>query len=242
MREISEHLHTLLQKGSLNRISLRMASLPRAIQRSPSPVPKKSISINLLDLNKKHDRTAITPCIPPPQQSKSDILVSDLLGNEKAYEKELLKLLEKAKGTAYEASMRKFIANKLGKEYTPPDNAYSETASYGTEEEQELLNHSKYMKQRQKIDMLAQPLHRTEPDVCKVQALHKLTEFNTLIIQTTPRKFNYMSTNNLGRQRPPPTQADHRKPIGSGPISVREFNSWLRRTNRWKQSLDESVC
>lgn len=59
--------------------------------------------------------------------------------------------------------------------------------------------------------------------------------------QISPRKFNYISTNTLGRQRPPPTMADHRKPIGSGPISVREFNSWLRKTNKWKQSVDDSI-
>lgn len=143
-----------------------MTSYPRAFQRSPSPVPKKSISINLMDLSIKQGITAISPSIPLSQQRKSDVLVSDLLGSDKAYEKELLKLLEKAKGTAYEASMRTFLANKLGREYIPHDNAYSETASYGTEEEQELLNHSRYMKQRQKIETLAQPVHRAEPEVC----------------------------------------------------------------------------
>jgi hypothetical protein len=190
-----------------------------------SAQPTKSISINLMDLNRKYER----PKSPSPyvvkqeQHSKSDVNVSDLLGSDNAYHKELHKLLDKAKGTPYEASMRKFITSKLGHGAVPP-GLYepSEAFSLNTEDEEDLHRHKKYLKQREKIDELATPLHRTDR-------------------AESPRRFNYASTNSLGRQRPAPSQADHRKPIGSGPISVREFNTWLRRTNRWKQGVNDSV-
>lgn len=146
-------------------------------RRSPSPQPKKSISIDLMDLNKKYERKESPQRYSGPQLTKSDVSVVDLLGNDNAYKKELLKLLEKSKGTAYEGSVRKFLTDKLGKDCVELQKNDADASSYGTAEEEHLFRQKNFEKQRSKIDILAQPLIRSDP---KVQiALHLILMYST---------------------------------------------------------------
>lgn len=148
---------------------------------SPNPQPKKSISINLMDLNKKHARKeSPTACIAP-QISQSDVRIDNLLGNDNVYEKELLKLLEKAKGTPYENSVRKFLSSKLGTSHVTPSRDDTDASSYGTAEEDLMAKQRALSRQRTRIDVLAQPLLRQEPQVPVRMRNNIILQYNIII-------------------------------------------------------------
>ena len=71
------------------------------------------VSISLADLGPPSPPADINAA---PARVKSEQVVSSaLLGTDSEYEKELLKLLGKSKGTPYEAAMRKFLESKISK-------------------------------------------------------------------------------------------------------------------------------
>ena len=136
---------------------------------------RSSVSVNLMDLGRKYVKEGPPEPIRATQEqlSASNSRVSELLGEDSVYFKELQRLLEKAKGTPYEASMRKFICSKMGLQHESVDSEKSDTISLNTEAEAQLSKQKIRMSQQDKINELAQPLHRTEPEVMKVYYLNQ---------------------------------------------------------------------
>ncbi len=118
------------------------------------------VSINLADLSKKEDK--------PKAKPEISISSSSLLGDELVYQNELTKLLEKSKGTPYEASLRKFLESKIAKQGGKLGSKYvSETNSLSEEDDYEDKKQTAYLKQQLKTEELAAPTVRLELKVNK---------------------------------------------------------------------------
>lgn len=112
------------------------------------------LSINLADLPKKDEK--------PKEQNKISINSSSLLGDELVYQNELTKLLEKSKGTPYEASLRKFLESKIAKQRKLGNKYSSDSVSVSEEDETEERRQSAYLRQQLRTEELAAPTVRLE--------------------------------------------------------------------------------
>lgn len=189
----------------------------------PSGGMSRYVSISLADLGPPSPLADINAA--PARVKPEQVVSSALLGTDSEYEKELLKLLGKSKGTPYEAAMRKFLESKISK--GRKDFIPKSLDSRGEPEPRHVVpitNHPNIQQQQQKvIEDLSRPLDR---NIKKEEPVGKIAV--------------YASTNTLGRQRP--AQKTPRDPTPDRTqVSVREFNRWLRRTKKWQDASNQAV-
>jgi hypothetical protein len=133
---------------------MRAASSASSLSQEKDP---KVISINLNDLHNANYNK---------ENQSSKIKISSLLGTESDYTNELLKLLEKSKGTPYEASLKKFIATKNS---IPNPLLHEDVQSQNDNSEHVEQAYNKvYIHQVQKVNELARPIQKPDVQVYKM--------------------------------------------------------------------------
>lgn len=208
----------------------------------PSGGMSRYVSISLADLGPPSPLADINAA--PARVKPEQVVSSALLGTDSEYEKELLKLLGKSKGTPYEAAMRKFLESKISK--GRKDFIPKSLDSRGEPEPRHVVpitNHPNIQQQQQKvIEDLSRPLDRNIKKVLVKLIWCLLWENYLNLLQEEPvgKIAVYASTNTLGRQRP--AQKTPRDPTPDRTqVSVREFNRWLRRTKKWQDASNQAV-
>jgi len=185
------------------------------------------------------------------------------------YEHELNKLLAKSKGTAYEEALKRFVENKLleqrqqlllGERHkSESTRLYEQELRVVAKAEEEKAKERKQEQHKARmpewLDEMAKPKERL---VWKGKTHQNSGEL----------LFDRMSTNHLGRQRPPSVSAEERQAMkeaalaaaaknakkaaiagggggGEGTpmavVAVGEFNKWVKDKMKWRKDVDTKI-
>ncbi|RYH07447.1 hypothetical protein EON65_41760 [archaeon] len=237
--------------------------------------PSKRIQLTLEDLGTASLASApstpfSTPNIPYNASSSSRSLAG-AAGESVDYKQELAKLMMRSKGTPYEKTLKKFVESKLSEMERHEVERQNELNMLRVDPESEeitLLN----LSPRHKFDSSqtqSNNLYAFQPYTHTAQSnnQHRLEEISRPLERNKYKgpeiMYARLSTNHIGRQRPPPKLGEEgdrdgythtgsngslggnwsvpKASIGFSKVSTRDFQDWLKSNEKWAEQTERKV-
>lgn len=239
--------------------------------------PSKRIQLTLEDLGSSS--TAFVPSTPfstpniPYNASSSSKAAGGGAGESVDYKQELAKLMMRSKGTPYEKTLKKFVESKLSEMERHEMERQTELSKLRVDPESEEITLLNLSPTKFDSSQTASNQNPYQPFTNSAQSTyqHRLEEMARPLERNKykgPESQQYarLSTNHVGRQRPPPRYGDldnlsdgygHNYPsshgslggswsvpkatIGFSKVSSKDFQDWLKSNEQWAEHTKRKV-